>query len=849
MKKLSLIFLTALLLLPQIASAAIAVPWTATSTDKGYITPNLVNGYPPWLYVNNAVGIGTTRPTEVNANSRLTVANTGAIDIIASTTDNTTLSTAIIEAYAPGARTFLGAHGTNQISTQYGITVGGWSELGAINSSSGTNNGLLIGTRTNATPIVFGTNSLERLRVDSTGLIGVGSTTPGYNLSIGGLAGGTTNVFGISTSTSGFATSTALQVSSLGNLHMLNGTGIDIGFGIAPPINGLLVLGNTGIATTSAIAPLYIAGTNLLAVFGNTQNTANSYISFAPGTSANAAGSSRALFGYDFTNNNAVVQGGAAKGIEFNVNNGTFGSGAAGVFTSAGNFGIATSSPASLFTVQGAGGVFAFDGTRFGIYPLAAGAITGAGGINFTPGAGTVQLGITGFSASNIASIFTASGSQKTLQIGNTSAGGFTTLFNNPTLTGTNFVGINATSTPTGLLSIAGSAGGTTPLLMISTSTSGFATSTVFYIDPNGSVAIGSSTAVTTLDVQGPRPQITVGGTVNQAGNIQFRRGNGPITGFVGWDTASTLTVFDLLSNSGGGEVRVQQNSTNGFVTLYAGPTETARVTYPGYFGIGTTTPQWKLQIATSSVSVNFRPQLTLSDSSSITNDHWSFANINGNFYLSTSSPTTFATSTAASTISIIPGGVSGLLGIGTSTPWRALDVNGTVGFKNLTTSSGLQSGVLCLSANNEVINDSVACLASSKRFKQDIAPLSDSLSEVLKLTPVSFKYTDAFNGNLKDNPNYNGPQIGFIAEDVQKVDPRLIVLDESKNVAPGTPYSVRYEQMTALLAGAIQEQEKKIDALKSNVPVRSIEENWQNLLIGLLFLYVFYNEFTKRRK
>lgn len=132
------------------------------------------------------VGIGTTNPTLVNANAKLTVAGTGSQDYIASSTDNTTLSDAIYNAYAPGSRIFMGAHGTNQVTTQYGITVGGWGEIGALNSSFGTSNGLLIGTRTTATPIVFGTNSVERMRILSTGAVGIGLTNPGSMLEIQG---------------------------------------------------------------------------------------------------------------------------------------------------------------------------------------------------------------------------------------------------------------------------------------------------------------------------------------------------------------------------------------------------------------------------------------------------------------------------------------------------------------------------------------------------------------------------------------------------------------------------------------------------------------------------------------
>lgn len=122
------------------------------------------------------VGINSVNPTEVNANSRLTVASTGSTDIVASTTDNTTLSDAIFNVYAPGARAFLGAHGTNQVAVRSGLTLGGWAELGAFNSSFGSVNGLLIDSNQNV-PIVFGTNNAERLRIEGLGYLDIATTT------------------------------------------------------------------------------------------------------------------------------------------------------------------------------------------------------------------------------------------------------------------------------------------------------------------------------------------------------------------------------------------------------------------------------------------------------------------------------------------------------------------------------------------------------------------------------------------------------------------------------------------------------------------------------------------------
>ena len=58
--------------------------------------------------------------------------------------------------------------------------------------------------------------------------------------------------------------------------------------------------------------------------------------------------------------------------------------------------------------------------------------------------------------------------------------------------------------------------------------------------------------------------------------------------------------------------------------------------------GIGTTTPKWALQVASST-----RPQLALSDAS-LTSNHWTLRSISGNLYFATASPSTYATNSTA---------------------------------------------------------------------------------------------------------------------------------------------------------------------------------------------------------
>lgn len=231
-------------------------------------------------YIVGTLGVGTPTPNLVNASAKLTAANTGAVDIIASSTDNTTLSTGILEAYAPGSRVFIGAHGTSQITTQYGLVVGGYAELGAINSSFNTSNGLLIGTRTTATPIIFGTNSLERMRIQSNGAVGIGTTSPYALLSLMATStgGNFTTLFAIGSSTA-TATTTLFQVNNIGN----------VGVDTSPTGARFEIQGTTTDSTGNGLIVWDSNGKNVFNI-GNNGSTTLSNFGVCSGLTTTAAG-------------------------------------------------------------------------------------------------------------------------------------------------------------------------------------------------------------------------------------------------------------------------------------------------------------------------------------------------------------------------------------------------------------------------------------------------------------------------------------------------------------------------------------------------------------------------------
>ena len=92
---------------------------------------------------------------------------------------------------------------------------------------------------------------------------------------------------------------------------------------------------------------------------------------------------------------------------------------------------------------------------------------------------------------------------------------------------------------------------------------------------------------------------------------------------------------------------------------------------------------------------------------------------------------------------------------------------------------------------------------ASSQRFKKDIATMEKASEAILSLRPVTFHYkTDE-----KDTP-----QFGLIAEEVAKVNPALVLPDKE-----GKPYTVRYDQVNAMLLNEFLKEHHKVHELEAN--------------------------------
>src|SRR4030095_7845822 len=96
--------------------------------------------------------------------------------------------------------------------------------------------------------------------------------------------------------------------------------------------------------------------------------------------------------------------------------------------------------------------------------------------------------------------------------------------------------------------------------------------------------------------------------------------------------------------------------------------------------------------------------------------------------------------------------------------------------------------------------------VGSSGRFKEQIKPMGNASEAILALKPVTFRYK-------KEIDPERTPEFGLVAEEVEKVDPDLVVPD-----ANGKPYTVRYEAVNAMLLNEFLKEHKRVEEQQGTI-------------------------------
>jgi len=108
----------------------------------------------------------------------------------------------------------------------------------------------------------------------------------------------------------------------------------------------------------------------------------------------------------------------------------------------------------------------------------------------------------------------------------------------------------------------------------------------------------------------------------------------------------------------------------------------------------------------------------------------------------------------------------------------------------------------------------------SSKRFKEEIKPMDKASKALLALKPVTFRYK-------KEIDPAGTSQFGLVAEEVEKVNPDLVVRDQE-----GKPYSVRYDQVNAMLLNEFLKEHCKNE--RQEATIMRLQKQIEALTAGL---------------
>jgi len=233
-----------------------------------------------------------------------------------------------------------------------------------------------------------------------------------------------------------------------------------------------------------------------------------------------------------------------------------------------------------------------------------------------------------------------------------------------------------------------------------------------------------------------------------------------------------------------------------------ASPTERARIDSSGRFGIGTQSPLQALHVYNGSNTIAAYLEST------------------ANVYLAlkNTSQTAFIGATG-SNITFENNGSeraridsSGRFGLGTTSPLYELDVNGQCRIQSVFYVPQAYNSTTALAANVFIASDgTLSRSTSSIKYKTNVETIENSYSDaLLQCRPVWYKSTSE-----RDNPDWGW--WGFIAEEVEQIDPRLCYygVDENGNKIVE---SVQYDRFVPHLLNLIKRQQQAIETLEAKV-------------------------------
>jgi hypothetical protein len=145
-----------------------------------------------------------------------------------------------------------------------------------------------------------------------------------------------------------------------------------------------------------------------------------------------------------------------------------------------------------------------------------------------------------------------------------------------------------------------------------------------------------------------------------------------------------------------------------------------------------------------------------------------------------------------------------------------------------------------------DVTNLGNISITSDRRLKERISDMKTALDRVMQLRPVTFMYKET------GSPLFSGsdiPQEGFIADELQTVIPSAVNGEKDALTADGNiqPQTLNMTPIVSVLTKALQEQQKLIEELRSELKEQSKENEALKAEVENINSYIFQKASTER--
>jgi hypothetical protein len=733
---------------------------TANTTRTGYIQYN--TGADVAIMGENA----TSLSLGVGSTTRLFINSSGNVGI------GTTTPTTKLQVNG-------GVHvtGTDTPASGAGIElryVGSVSYIGSYDRSSSVYRNLFFYSN----DTIFENGSIERMRITSAGLVGIGTTNPTYRLEVRNNAAATAALF-YSTTTSTQVTIGGTDNSSLSNIVWYNDSG-----------NAQIFRGGSTFASWAGALSLNIYNSN-------------GVIAFHPGATANVLYlNTSGLVGIGTSNTIATLTVRTAANSVVGISDNT-GIPKIGGYLDNGTLDdlqidstilYVSNNNSTTMAVSGSKVLIGLTSTVLSNKLVVQGDIwcTGITGSIITPGSNKQVLYNNAGTWDGASGLVYSSGN---VGIGTTNPGRLLNISGNGT-DGTQ-VQINGTSDSAGIKFIPLS--GDNWEIQANTSNQWFIYNRTdgayrFTIDGSGNVGIGVTNPSGKLQIYGADTVVNLTNT-NAGGYGEFWFTEGTTL------KAEMFVVGSSLSTYAGANSFIIYQNSNAPIAFYTnGTNERMRITGAGNVGIGTTNPATKLDV----VGTNIRTDKAFISQGG--NATWSGAACFMDYNVSPAYGRIGVYDYSEPNWQNLYVGGGGKVGIGTTTFTYKLNLLGDM----YITGGSIGVGVAPNATDGRIdaSNDIVAYSTSDIRFKENIQRIPNALEKVNTLSGNTFTWKS--DPELTILHGFEGNDVGIIAQEIEAILPDIVTTRDSGYKA------VKYEKLVPLLIEAIKELTDKVNKLEN---------------------------------